>query len=74
MSKNLTATVTVDSSAIREVRYNFESQSFFITFQRGKEYMYPDVPEHVFAGFMSASSKGKFLHKFIRDQYNATAV
>tara|TARA_R100001198_G_C5234767_1_gene213025 strand:- start:132 stop:359 length:228 start_codon:yes stop_codon:yes gene_type:complete len=73
-NKNLTATVAVNSSAIREVRYNYESSIFYITFVRGDEYKYPDVPEYVFNGFLNAPSKGRFLNKFIRNEFKTSKL
>lgn len=73
-NKNLIATVAVNSSAIREVRYNYESSKLFITFMRGAEYEYPDVPEYVFNGFLQANSKGQFLNKFIRNEFSVNKL
>lgn len=73
-NKNLIATVAVNSSAIREVRYNYESSTFYIKFIRGAEYEYPEVPEYVFNGFLQATSKGKFLNKFIRNEFSVNKL
>jgi hypothetical protein len=73
-NKNITAVVAVDSTAIREVRYDYESSTFYIKFVRGAEYEYPDVPEYVFNGFLNANSKGKFLNKFIRNEFKTNKL
>ena len=73
-NKNITAVVAVDSTAIREVRYNYESSTFYIKFVRGAEYEYQDVPEYVFNGFLNANSKGKFLNKFIRNEFKTNKL
>lgn len=59
-----------DSSAIHGADYNAETRRLFLQFASGdKIYEYPDVPEHIFEGLLSADSKGQYYNRFIRDQF-----
>jgi hypothetical protein len=62
---NLVETLTVDSTAIREVSYYPDVERLFVEFKNGREYEYFNVPNHVMNGLREASSKGKFLNKYI---------
>ena len=62
---NLVETLTVDSTAIREVSYYPDVKRLFVEFKNGREYEYFNVPNHVMNGLREASSKGKFLNKYI---------
>lgn len=62
---NLVETLTVDSSAIREVAYYPDVERLFVEFKNGKEYEYINVPAHVMNGLRDAPSKGKFLNKYV---------
>ena len=66
---NLVETLTVDSSAISEVAYYPNVERLFVLFKSNKEYEYFNVPSHVMAGLREASSKGKFLNKYVLAQY-----
>ena len=56
-NKNITAVVAVDSTAIREVRYNYESSTFYIKFVRGANTNTQTYQEYVFNGFLNANSQ-----------------
>jgi len=62
---NLVETLIVDSTAIREVSYYPDVERLFVEFKSGKEYEYFNVPVHVMNGLREASSKGKFLNKYV---------
>jgi hypothetical protein len=66
---NLVETLTVDSTAISEVAYYPGVERLFVLFKSNKEYEYFNVPSHVMAGLREASSKGKFLNKYVLAQY-----
>jgi hypothetical protein len=34
-----------------------------------KTYEYPNVPEHIFEGLLTADSKGRYYASYIRDQF-----
>ncbi len=58
----------VESSNIKSV--GFDNNTLEIEFHSGGIYQYFDVPTEVYHLFMNAPSKGKFFHKFIRDNYS----
>ena len=66
---NLVESLTVDSSAISEVAYYPNVEKLIVLFISGKTYEYLNVPGHVMNGLREASSKGKFLNKYILAQY-----
>jgi hypothetical protein len=66
---NLVESLTVDSSAISEVAYYPNVEKLIVLFVSGKAYEYLNVPGHVMNGLREASSKGKFLNKYILAQY-----
>jgi hypothetical protein len=70
MSKsNLFEIIVVDSSVVSEIAYYNEEKRLFLTYTSGKEYEYKDVPYHVMLGLREASSKGKFINKFILGKF-----
>jgi hypothetical protein len=66
---NLVESLTVDSSAISEVAYYPNVEKLIVLFIGGKAYEYLNVPNHVMNGLREASSKGKFLNKYVLAQY-----
>jgi hypothetical protein len=66
---NLVESLTVDSSAISEVAYYPSVERLIVLFISGKAYEYLNVPNHVMNGLREASSKGKFLNKYVLAQY-----
>ena len=59
----------VESTAIRDIRYDEERAKLFVTFSDGDEYVYVGVPGEVHRSFLDADSKGRFFAYEIRDQY-----
>ena len=59
----------VQSSFINALDYDRESLDLEIEFSNGNKVNYTDVPEEVFAAFLSAPSKGGFYHKVIKPYY-----
>jgi len=59
----------VDSSNIEEIGYDLNTQTLEVQFKDGNVYQYFDVPQSVYEGLMSASSKGQFLNKEIKVNY-----
>ena len=66
---NLVESLTVDSSAISEVAYYPNVEKLIVLFISGKAYEYLNVPNRVMNGLREASSKGKFLNKYVLAQY-----
>lgn len=57
----------VRSSNIESVGY--ENGTLEIAFVAGGVYQYLNVPEHIYRGLMSADSKGRYFHNYIKDIY-----
>jgi len=61
--------VHVNSSAMQAVGYDPETRLMKIQFTSGNVYDFCGVPEHVYAGLMSAFSKGTYYNDYIKDRY-----
>lgn len=61
--------IGVESKAIRIAFYRPKTKELQLSYTSGTDYMYEDVPEHVFEGLRSAESKGAFLHDHILGRY-----
>jgi hypothetical protein len=59
----------VESTAIRDIRYDEERAKLFVTFSDGDKYVYVGVPGEVHRSFIDADSQGRFFAFEIRDQY-----
>jgi hypothetical protein len=62
--------IHVRSTAINAVGYDKTTQRMSITFKQGHAYNFCRVPENVFLGLLSASSKGRYYDEFIKDKYD----
>ncbi len=65
---------TVVSTSITAVAYDAQASALEVEYVSGRVYRYLDVPEQVFAWLLTASSKGAFVNKMIRDRYEYTEV
>lgn len=54
---------SVTSSNVAEARYDADREHLAIRFLSGKVYTYPGVPADVAADFISAPSKGRWVHR-----------
>ena len=59
----------VESTTLKSMGYEGESQILEIEFQSGAVYQYLDVPEAVYEGLRRAGSKGRYFNDEIRDDY-----
>jgi hypothetical protein len=57
------------STAIRNLFYVPAKCELWLTFASGRRYVYADVPPDVFDAFKTASSRGAFFNREIRDRY-----
>jgi len=57
------------STAIRNLFYVPAKRELWVTFVSGRSYVYADVPCDVFDAFKTASSRGAFFNREIRDRY-----
>lgn len=58
-----------ESSTIDGAVYNPESGQMTVFFRRGAAYDYEDIPKAIWAGFVTATSKGEYLNATIRPLY-----
>ena len=61
--------IPVISSNLKKVRYDEENHLLDIMFKENRVYRYFGVPLSVFQGLLIASSKGKYHHRYIKDNY-----
>jgi len=66
--------IPVDSSNVQEFGYVPEDQTLFVRFlDKGRGaalYVYYEVEPDIYADFMAAPSKGKFIWSHLRDRYD----
>ena len=65
---------SVESSDLNSVGYDPSTKTLEIEFHSGGIYQYFDVPENIHSELMSAPSKGKYFHKFIKNVYRYQKV
>lgn len=61
--------IRVNSSAIDAIGYDPNTQQMRIRFKHGGTYSFCRVPQSIFDGFLSSSSKGTYYDRHIRDRY-----
>ncbi|ETK17017.1 hypothetical protein H097_18157 [Pseudomonas sp. FH4] len=61
--------VAVRSDAMTSVGYDAATKRMRIRFQQGHSYDFCNVPPTIHQGLMSASSKGSYYNRYIRDRY-----
>ncbi|MDE9537282.1 KTSC domain-containing protein [Xenorhabdus bovienii] len=61
--------VPVSSSNLLSVGYDSTTLTLEIAFHNGGIYQYDGVPANVHQGLMSAPSKGKYFHQYIKNVY-----
>ncbi len=61
--------ISVSSSAISAIGYDVATKRMKTTFKQGSTYDYCRVPEHIFNGLLSASSKGSYYDVHIKDKF-----
>lgn len=59
----------VDSSNLRAVGYDADSQELTVTFNGGRSYVYKGVPNGVLEDLLSAASAGKYFNDNVRGVY-----
>ena len=65
------STRDIPSTAIGRVRYNPKTGNLYITFKngKGKEYLFPNVPEDKVRKLLNAGSKGRYYGKYVKPHY-----
>ena len=64
----------VSSSNLSRVCYSQPTAQLEITFHSGSTYRYGSVPQHVYAGLMSAPSHGSYFARHIKHRYPTTKL
>jgi len=65
----------VQSSNVASIGYDTDACTLEVEFLNGSLYQYFGVPESVFAGLMSAPSKGSFLDQHVKKAgYSCTRI
>lgn len=60
---------TMDSEAIKKVKYDKKNEMLFVTFSGGKTYTYGEVSNKEWKGLLNADSKGRFINKAIKPNH-----
>jgi hypothetical protein len=66
--------IPVTSSTISRVRYDERTLTLEIEFIGGRVYQYFDVPPQIYQSFISADSKGRFLHSQLKGHFRYVRV
>lgn len=64
----------LQSSSLRSVGYDPETQTLEVEFQQGEIYQYLGVPEFLYRGLALARSKGKFFNRNVVDRFPCRAM
>lgn len=64
--------IPVISSNVKSI--GFEDGVLEVEFHHGNVYQYMGVPEHVYNDFMNSDSKGRFVHKHLKDRYTTIRI
>ncbi len=59
--------ISVESSNLASVGYDEDSSIMEVEFNDGSVYQYYSVPSYVFDELLTASSKGKYFHKNVKE-------
>jgi hypothetical protein len=59
----------VNSSMLRQVRYDPKNRFLDVVFRTGETYRYKDIPPDEYDGLMKAESHGKYMQMHIIDHY-----
>ena len=62
-------TIAVNSEAINTAEYEYDKYRLRLEFHGGQKYDYARVPNHVFEGLRTSTSKGTFINRYILQQY-----
>lgn len=56
----------VESSNLKAIGYDPEARELYVDFLNNSSYVYLDVPQEIYDGFLNADSKGKYLHRAVK--------
>ena len=58
--------ISVSSSNLSAIGYDYDTSTLRIEFIKGGAYMYQGVPADVYEGLLAAGSKGQYFDQFIK--------
>lgn len=64
----------VQSSSLRSIGYDKDSQELHVNFHDTGRYVYHGVPQDVHDALMMAGSKGSFIHHQMKGKYEFTKL
>ncbi len=62
------------SQAVAGLDYDYKSKDLYVTYTTGSKYRYSSVPQDVYMGFATASSKGYFVNNVIKPGYSCKFI
>ena len=65
---------SVESSDLKSVGYDNETQTLEIEFNSGPVYEYNNVPASIYEGLINAHSLGLYFNQNIKDQYHFSKI
>jgi KTSC domain len=65
---------TVNSSMLRQVRYDSKNRFLDVIFRTGERYRYKDVPPQEYSELMTAKSLGRYMQSHIIDRYETVKL
>lgn len=66
--------VSVGSTNVAAIGWVRDFQRLYVRFHNGSVYAFLDVPESVYQGYLSAPSKGRYHHLFVKDRFGYLRV
>jgi len=73
-SEHLMQRLPVQSSNLRSIGYDPNSEILEIEFHHGGVYQYFNVPSEIYANLLAASSKGQYHAHYIKYRYNYNRI
>lgn len=61
--------IEVQSSNIRSISYNPETEVLVVEYLSGSMYEYLKVPSHIYDGLVESESKGSFMNRMVKGTY-----
>lgn len=61
--------IFVDSSNVEAIGYDSGQRDLYVQFQGGRTYIYANVSEQTYNEFLRADSKGSYLNREIKPNY-----
>jgi hypothetical protein len=70
MSKVRNEIVSVDSTMVKNIEYNYKSRKMVVEFHSGAKYVYKEMAEAVYTKFKHSESIGQHFNAQIKDVYD----